>query len=174
MVEVKIDWTEENLKEYCKFNLFGKSKHSIILLIVLAVVYIVLVTGCVVLYVALNFYQSLILAAMLTVFFGAGALFLRSVMNSIVKKAMEENKDSHFERVIVGEHSIMVCQGGKPIGELMWDKVTGIYFNNKAETVYLNASDDAVLILEKKNIINGSMEELSKIAKEKQREHTKS
>lgn len=173
MVEVKIEWNEKSLKEYCKFNIFGKTKRTLIAIMTLVLIYAVILTGCIMLFFAFNFSQGLILAAMLTVFWGAGALFLRSVMNSTVKKAMEENKDNPAQSVILGEHSVLVCQDGDPIGEIRWDKITGVYLNDKAEAVYINTKNDAVLILEKKNIVSGSMEELSKIAKEKQRELTK-
>lgn len=173
MVELKIEWTEKNLKEYCMFNLFGKTKRILALVIMLIAIFLVLVTGCIVLYFAFDFYQGLILAGMLTVFWAAGALFLRSVVNGTIKKAIEENKNRLDQSVIVGEHSILICHSGTPVGEVKWDQITEVYFNDKAETVYLNTGNDAVLMLEKKNIVSGTMEELKKIAKEKRRETAK-
>lgn len=173
MVEVKIEWSEKSLKEYCKFNIFRKTKRTLIAIVTLVLIYILILTACIVLFAAFNFSQGLILAAMITVFWGAGALFLRSIMNSMVQKAMEDNKDNPAESVVLGEHSILVCRDGNPVGEIRWEKITGVYFNDKAEAVYLNTKEGAVLMLEKKNIVSGSMEELSKIAKEKQRELTK-
>lgn len=170
MVEVKIEWSEKSLKEYCKFNMFRKTKRVLILLLIMVFIYILLMTVCIAVSVTLKFYQILILAALITVFWGAGALFLHSVINSTVKKAMEDNKDNTHQSVILGEHSILVCQNGNPVGEIDWSVITGVFFNEKAESVYINTEKDAVLILEKKNIVSGSMEELNKIAREKQRE----
>ena len=173
MVEVKIEWTEKNLKEYCMYNLFGKTKRILALVIMLIAIYLALVTGCIVLYFTYDFYQGLILAGMLTVFWAAGALFLRSVINSTVKKAVEENKDRPDQSVILGEHSVLICHGGDPVGEVKWDKITEVYFNDRAQTVYLNTGNDAVLMLEQKNIVSGTMEELREIVKEKRRETAK-
>lgn len=173
MVEVKIDWTEKSLKEYCRFNIFGKTKKFSVLFLILAFLYVVLLAGCLTIFFAFKIYQSLLLAGMLTVFCIVGVLFFRSAINTAVKKAMEENSDGLAESVILGEHSILVCHDGNPVGEIKWDKITEIYLNDKAEAVYINTESGAALILSKENIVSGSMEELKKLTKEKQSEHTK-
>lgn len=173
MVEVKIDWTEKSLKEYCKYNIFGKSKKISVLFSILIFLYVVLFTGCLILFFTFKIIQSLIPAAMLTLLLIGGVLFFRSAINAAVKKAMDENDNGLAENVILGEHSILVCHNGEPVGEIKWDKISEVCFNDKAEAVYINTESGAALILSKENIISGSMEELKKIAKEKQRECTK-
>lgn len=173
MVEINTGLDEKSLKEYCRFN-FRRSKRNIILIAVLAVVYFTVLIGCFVLFFAFGYIRGMILAAVLSIFWGAGAMFLRSVLNTFARKAMEDNRDNTHESVILGESSILVCKNGEPIGEIKWEKITEIFFNDKAEAVYLSAAkEEAVLILEKKNIISGTMEELKRITEGKRREITK-
>lgn len=173
MVEIKTGWSKESLKEYCKFKLFGKSKRNIILIVILGLIYLAVLTGCLVLFFAQGYTYLIIFAVLLTMLWGAGAFFIRSVMNTFVENAIKENEGDPSESIIVGESSILVCQSGEPAGEIKWDKITDIFFNDKAETIYLSAGENSVLILEKKNIVNGSMEELRKIAEGKKRECNK-
>lgn len=172
MVEINIRWTEKSLKEYSKF-IFINNRRNKILLAVLAAIFLLVLAGCLVLVFTGGHLYGLFFAALLVVCWGAGALFLRFAMNTYAKNAINESTDDDPDSLIVDDSEILVCKNRDPVGKLKWDKIKNIYFNKRAAVIYLITESDVLLILEEKNIVNGSMEVLTRIADGKNRELSK-
>lgn len=160
MVEIKTQWTEENLKEYTKYTAFVKGRLSRVMLIALLVLYVIVVSGCIALYCMFKYVFAIVMAIAFTVFLAACLLFFALTVRDFVKTNLKAGENEEFDSVLINEDNIFICKDGQPIGELEWDKIAKIYTNEKAGAVYLCTAENAVLILEYKNIVGGTEKEL--------------
>ncbi len=170
MVEVNTGWNEENLREYSEFNIFRKTKRTKILIFVLGAIDVLALAGGIVIFIITGFFQGFLLAGLLILFSVIWIFLMRAAINDFVKNSLKDNEDAVYESVMIEPSYITVCRQGKPEGRMSWDKINGIYYNGKADAFYLTAEENVLLILEKKNIVKGDMEELKKIACDKQKE----
>ncbi|HBH95307.1 MAG TPA: hypothetical protein DDX91_06105 [Ruminococcaceae bacterium] len=160
MVEIKTLWTEENLKEYTKYTTFVKGRLNKVMFIALLVLYAAVVGGCIALFCMFKFTFALVMAIAFTVLLAVCILFFALTVKDFVKTALKAGENEEFDSVLINEDNIFICKNGQPIGELEWDKITRIYTNEKAGAVYLCTAENAVLILEYKNIVGGTEKEL--------------
>ncbi len=167
MVEINTKWTEENLKEYTRYVTFLKGKLSKLVLIGLVVLYLVVDAGCLALFLAMKLTFALVMAILFTCFMAACAVFFAITIRDFVKTTLKSSENEDFNGVLINSDHIFICKDQQPIGELEWDKITKIYINEKAGAVYLCTEENAVLILEFKNITNGTEKELREAVKEK-------
>lgn len=167
MVEIKSNWTEENLKEYARFTTFSKGGFSKFMIFALIVLYIVVVVGCLTIYFMMKLIFALIMLIIFTCFLAACGLFFVLTMKDFVKTALKSSENEDFDSVLINADNIFICKDQQPIGELDWDKITKIHINEKAGAVYLCTEENAVLILEFKNIVTGTEKELRETVKEK-------
>lgn len=167
MVEIKTKWTEENLKEYTKYTTFVKGKLSKIMFIALLALYVIVVAGCIALYCMFKYTFALVMAIAFTCFLAACLIFFALTTRDFVKTTLKASENEEFDSVLINEDNIFICKDGQPIGELEWDKIAKIYNNEKAEAVYLCTAENAVLILEYKNIVSGTEKELKETAEKR-------
>ena len=167
MVEINTRWTEENLKEYTKFVTFSKGKFSSLVLVGLVVLYILVVAGCIALFLVMKLTFALVMVILFTLFMIACGVFYAITLKDFVKATLKSGENEEFNSVLISSDHIFICKYQQPIGELEWDKITKIYLNEKAGAVYLCTEENAVLILEFKNITNGTEQELRETVKEK-------
>lgn len=167
MVEIKTKWTEENLKDYMRFNIFNKSKLNKYLFIALIVLYVLVVAGCITIYFVLDFSPALIMLLGFTVILAVSFLIYFFILKDFVKTTLKSNKNEVFDSVLLNSSTIIVCKDQQPIGELGWGKIAKIYINDKCGAVYLCTEENAILILEFKNIVGGTEQELIETVKEK-------
>lgn len=167
MVEIKTSWTEENLKEYYKYTFFAQKVLPKALLVILPVLYLIIVIYCIIVYINMQFVFTLIFAIVMTVVFALSGLLFVYMLKSIIKNTLKANENSEFNRAVISKDTIILFKDEKPYGELDWEKIKKISVNEKYSAVYLSTEENAVLILESKNIINGTWDSLKEIAKEK-------
>ena len=167
MVEINTKWTEENLKEYTKYVTFSNGRFSKLVFISLVALYFVVVAGCLALYFSMKLTFALIMTIVFTCFMAACVVFFALTIKDFVKTALKSSENEDFNGVLISSDNIFICKDQQPIGELEWDKITKIYTNDKAGAIYLCTEENAVLILEFKNIVNGTEKELRETAKEK-------
>lgn len=167
MVEIKTLWTEENLWQYYKYMIFSEKMLPKILLAVLPILYLVIVIYCLIVYINMQFLLTLVLAIVMTVIFALSAIIFIFMIKSIIKTTLKANENSNFNKAFISKDSIILFKDEKPLGELDWEKIKKISVNDKFSAVYLSTDENAVLILESKNIINGTWDTLKEIAAEK-------
>ncbi|MCM1488801.1 MAG: hypothetical protein NC203_10595 [Firmicutes bacterium] len=167
MVEIKTSWTEENLSEYYKYTIFSSKKLPKILLAVLPIMYLAIVAYCLAVFIRMKYTLTLVFALVMTLIFAVSVIIFFSMTKSIIRNALKANEDSDFNRAMVDKDAIILLKDEKPLGELEWDKIKTISLNEKFSAVYLSTDEDALLILESKNIINGSWDSLKEIVREK-------
>lgn len=173
MVDIKMDLTEENLKEYVRYTVFLKNKFFVIALISFAVFGVLTVALCLAAFFLFNYMIALIFAGII-VFIEIGfAAFLIFNINSCSKRVLKANAESELKRVMISEDDIIVFNDSGPIGNISWNKMAEIYFNEKAQAVYLTTERNAALILECSNILSGTADELKEIIGKKRDELSK-
>lgn len=167
MVEIKTDWTKENLTGYVVSNFFTKNGFMKLAAAAFAVCFVLIIASCLVSFFVLGNIAMLFLAIGVIVLVGGYGLFLFLTISKYVKKAIEANTGAEMDGVIITEDAIIVCNKGEPLGEILWEKITGIIFNDRKNTVYLSTDGGAVLILEYSKIVKGTEKELREIVKNK-------
>lgn len=167
MVEIKTSWSEENLKEYYKFMLFSQRKLPKILLVVLPILCLLMIIMCLIVFIQMQISTMLVLAILIAVGFAVSVMIILFMIKSVIKETLKTNENSEFNKAVVSKDAIILYKDEKPLGSLEWEKIEKIFVNEKASAIYLSAGENEMLILESKNIINGTWESLKEIAKEK-------
>ncbi len=167
MVEVKTQWTEENLKEYTKYVAFSKGQLNKLIFIIISVIYVIVAAGCIAIYCIFQYTFALVMAIAFTCFMALCVVFFILTIRGFVKSTLNSSENEEFDSVLINDEHIFICKEQQPIGELDWNKITKIYINDKAGAVYLCTEENAVLLLEFKNITGGTEKELREIVKEK-------
>lgn len=166
MIEVKTEWNKENLKKYIMYKTFFENKYTMLSVIVFLICFIAIIGVCAAMYFIIQMPFFLIMAgAVILLTAGFAVLFFYKI-NKNIKASLKENKDTEEnaqESTVLTEDSITIIKNGFPYGEMRWDKVASISFNDKGGAAYLSTDEGAVLILEYKNIIKGSERELKEM-----------
>lgn len=173
MVEVKLQWNESNLKEYVKYTSFTQNTLSKAALIVFSICYVMIFAFCMIMAFAFNYYFMIGVALILTLLVGIFAVFMVLWLKSYIKNALKANSESDINNVLVCTDALLLLNEDEPLGKIDYENVKEIVFNEKNGASYIITKGDAVLILENKNIMLGTCEELKKILEEKKSELSK-
>ncbi|MBD5104130.1 MAG: hypothetical protein HDT47_04605 [Ruminococcaceae bacterium] len=160
MIQLKIDWNAENLKKYIMYTSFFGNKYAKLSLVFLAVFFAAILGTCISMFCMSKQLIFLILACAAIVFTAAAALLFVFIIKRNIKKSLSGCSEDDPDNAVITESAILLCKGNEPFGELDWEKITAISFNDKDGAAYLSAEGSSVLILEYKNITFGSEEKL--------------
>lgn len=164
MIVLKTDWTKENLKKYILFTSFFGNKMTRALLIGFFLCFVMILGTCIAMFFMLDMPLFLILAGVIVLFCAATVLYFSYTIKKNIQSALSGNQgDSETDGLMITEEKILVCKNGEPVGEIGWDKITSINFNDKDGAAYLLSDGGAVLILEYKNITAGTEKELKEL-----------
>ena len=163
MVDIRTEWNEQNLKEYVKYTVFSKNKTAKIALISFAVCCVLILVFCLAVFFALGYAFVLIFVLTIVLIAAVYAVFFAFTVKNCTKNILKANSDAELNRVMISSEDIIVFNDDEPIGTISWDKMADIYFNEKLQAAYLTTKGNAVLILECKNIVSGTAQELKEI-----------
>ena len=170
MVDIKTDWNEQNLKEYVKYSLFLRNKIAKIALISFAICSAFILALCIIAFFALDYSFALVFAVVILLIAVGYIVFFVFNINSCTKSILKANAGSELNRVMISSDDIIFFNDDEPVGTVNWNKMADIYFSEKAQTAYLTTKGNAVLILECKNILSGTADELKEIIGKKRDE----
>ena len=173
MVDIKTQWNEQNIKEYVRYTVFTRSKAAKIALIAFAVCWVLILSFCLTAFFAFGYDFALVFALMIVVLAVVYTLFFVFTIKNAAKNILKANAESELNRVMISNDDIIGFNNEEPIGTINWNKMADIYFDDKAQTAYLSTEGNAVLILECKNILSGTAEELKDIIGTKRNELSK-
>lgn len=173
MIQLKIDWNAENLKKYIMFTSFFGNKFAKLSLVFIAVCMVVILGTCITMFCMSGQTIFLILACVIIVFTAGSALLFTFIVKRNIKKSLSGSSEDDPDNVVITENAILLCKGNEPFGELDWEKITAISFNDRDNAAYLSAEGSSVLILEYKNITFGSEERLREMLSIKNAELSK-
>lgn len=161
MIEIKTEWTEENLKRYMMYKFFFSNKFTMLSTVVFGLCFAVISVSCAVMFAMTESAVFLVLVGAVVVLAGGAAAFFVLKINKNVKASVNENSAlSERESVILDEDKITVCKNETRFGEIGWEKIVSIELYDKGKTAYLATEEGAVLILEYKNIVTGTEKDL--------------
>lgn len=163
MVDIKTEWNEQNLKEYVKYAVFSKNKITKIALISFAACGALVLAFCLTVFFAFGYTFALIFVLVIILLAIAYALFFAFTIRNSAKSILKANLETELNRVMISDEDIIGFNYEEPIGTISWDKMADIYFNEKLQTAYLTTKGNAVLILECRNILSGTAQELKEI-----------
>lgn len=170
MVDIKTDWNEQNLKEYVKYTILLRNKIAKIALIFFAVCGVFILAFCVTAFFVFEYSFALVFAAVILLIAAGYIVFFVFNIRSCAKSILKANTETELNRVMISEDDIICFNDDEPVGTVSWSRMVDIYFNEKAQTAYLTTKGNAVLILECKNILAGTAEELKEIIGKKRDE----
>ena len=173
MVDIKTEWNEENLKEYVKYTIILRNKVLKIAIISFAVCAVFIISFCLAAFFALKYTFTLIFALIIVLFVVSYAAFFAINVKICTKNILKANAESELDRVMISEDDIICFNGDEPVGTISWSKIADVCFSEKAQAAYLTSKGNAVLILECKNILSGSADELKEIIGKKRDELSK-
>lgn len=161
MIEIKTDWSEENLKKYIMYKFLFSNKFTIAAMAVFGICFAAIAASCITMFAMTESAVFLVMAGAVAVLAAGTVIFFIVKVNKNVKASADMGKESsENESVILTEDKITVCKNQVPYGEMSWDKISSIDLNEKGKTAYLSTEEGAVLILEYKNIVVGAEKEL--------------
>ena len=173
MVDIKTDWNEQNLREYVKYTLFLRNKATKTALISFAVCGVLIIAFCLAAFFALNYGFALVFALIIVLLAVTYVIFFAVNIKSCTKNILKANAESELNRIMISNEDIICFNGDEPVGTISWSKMADVYFNEKAQAAYLTSKGNAVLILECKNILSGTADELKDIIGKKHDELSK-
>lgn len=173
MVQVKIDWNAENLKKYIMFTTFLGNKYAKLSFVLIAVCLVAILGTCIAMFCMSGMPIFLMLACVIIVFAAGFGLLFAFIIKRNIKKSLSGSSEDDPDNAVITESAILLCKGNEPFGELDWEKITAISFNDRENAVYLSAEGSSVLILEYKNITFGSEETLREMLSIKNAELSK-
>lgn len=161
MVEVKSEWTEEIIKKYIMYKFLFSGKFTLAAITAFVVCFAVIMIFCITMFVTMKSAAFLVIAIAVALFIAGITAFYIIKVNKTVKSTVKNAKAlSENQSIILTEDKITVCQNNIPYNETRWDEITSIDINDMGKAAYLSAKNGAVVILEYKNIINGTEKEL--------------
>ena len=163
MVDIKTEWNERNLKEYVKYAVFSKNKTTKIALISFAVCGVLVLAFCLTVFFAFGYTFALIFVLTIVLLAIAYTVFFAFTVKNCTKNILKANSETELNRVMISSEDIIGFNNDEPIGVISWGKMADIHFNEKSQAVYLTTEGNAVLILEYKNILSGTVQELKEI-----------
>lgn len=171
MVDLKIEWTNENVSEFVKYTMMTKGKTQKILTVVYAICFSVVLIASLIAFFVTGSWLFIMTAAASALLLGSFVLFMKITMKKLSISLYDANKDSDVNVIQLSSEDIIVCREGQPVGRIPWDSIAEIDVNKNA--VYLTSKENALLLLEKERITGGTAEELDAIIKEKNAELSK-
>ena len=165
MIDAVIGWNEKNIKEYVRYTIVEKNKNTRVgltvymaLMAVIAVVALVsaLVTGMMWLLIA-----TICAALMAGVFIAVLFYAIRRYSKDIY----EINSGSTLNGIEITASALCFKKDDVNKGIISWDSVNEVDFNK--DTAYISTAEGFLIIIEGKDIKEGSIDELKKIVSEK-------
>ncbi len=165
MINAIIGWNEENIKEYVKYIIIEKNKGTKTGLVIYSVLMAVIAVAALVAAFITGMMWLLIATVCAALMIGVFLLVLRYAINRYTKDIFEINDGSTINGIEITATALCVKKDDVAKGLINWDSVTEIDFNN--DNAYISTAEGYLIIIEKANIKEGSLDELKKIVDEK-------
>ncbi len=165
MIESLLSYTEENVGEFVRYNIFGKSKTTKIYIICYIIFMIIIASAGAVMAIVTQMLWF-IFATVISVLLIAGAAgILMITVKKYTKEIYEINSKNGYEAIEITASSIVLKKNDAAKAITDWTAVASVDFN--ADKAYIVTHDGYLFIISGKNIKEGSIDELKQIAEEK-------
>ncbi len=165
MIDAVIGWNEDNIREYVKYIIIEKNKGTKTGLTIYSVLMAVIAVGALVTALVTGMMWLLIATICATLMIGIFLLVLWYAINRYTKDIFEINDGSTINGIEITATALCVKKDDVAKGLISWDNVTEIDFNK--DNAYISTAEGYLIIIEKDNIKEGSLDELKRRVEEK-------
>lgn len=170
MTEINITWSMENIWDFVKYTIITKTKQQKFFFLAIIICFAFILTSSIIS--AVTTQNTFMILLSVIVFAIAAGYFIiyYFIMKNYAKKIYNANKNSPETSIVLTDDNIVICQERQPVGVIGWNDIKDISNNVKKATYYLTTEQNALLLLEEKNIVTGDKFSLMKIIEDKKNE----
>ena len=163
MVKINLDWNKENLGEFVRFSTALKTKSQVFLMVAFYAVIVLIIILCAIMFALTGEIFAVISACVSVVVALVYNIGFRVVRKNLVNNLLEMNLKAGFVYAEIDTEEIILSDSEGPVGKISWSTVAKIEKNTDAGAVYITTEENAMLLFEYKNIIEGTKEALDGI-----------
>lgn len=165
MIESVLKYTSENVGEFVKYNIFGKSKASKVYVICYLVAMALIGAVGIVLAIVTQMWWFIFATIICTLLIVATGLVLSVTLKKYTKEIFEINSKNGYDAIEITASSIVLKNSGAAKAVAEWTAVASVDFNKSS--AYIVTHDGYLFIINESDIKEGSLDELRQIADEK-------
>ena len=165
MIESVLKYTSENVGEFVKYNIFGKSKASKVYVICYLVAMAIIGAVGIVLAIVTQMWWFIFATVICTLLIVATGLVLSATLKKYTKEIFDINSKNGYDAIEITASSIVLKNSGAAKAVAEWTAVASVDFNKSS--AYIVTHDGYLFIINESDIKEGSLDELRQIADEK-------
>lgn len=165
MIESVLKYTSENVGEFVKYNIFGKSKASKVYVICYLVAMALIGAVGIVLAIVTQMWWFIFATVICTLLIVATGLVLSVTLKKYTKEIFDINSKNGYDAIEITASSIVLKNSGAAKAVAEWAAVASVDFNKSS--AYIVTHDGYLFIINESDIKEGSLDELRQIADEK-------
>lgn len=165
MIESVLKYTSENVGEFVKYNIFGKSNASKVYVICYLVAMALIGAVGIVLAIVTQMWWFIFATVICTLLIVATGLVLSVTLKKYTKEIFDINSKNGYDAIEITASSIVLKNSGAAKAVAEWTAVASVDFNKS--NAYIVTHDGYLFIIDEKTVREGSLDELRQIAEEK-------
>lgn len=165
MIESVLKYTSENVGEFVKYNIFGKSKASKVYVICYLVAMALIGAVGIVLAIVTQMWCFIFATVICTLLIVATGLVLSVTLKKYTKEIFDINSKNGYDAIEITASSIVLKNSGAAKAVAEWTAVASVDFYKSS--AYIVTHDGYLFIINESDIKEGSLDELRQIADEK-------
>lgn len=165
MIESVLKYTSENVGEFVKYNIFGKSKASKVYVICYLVAMALIGAVGIVLAIVTQMWWFIFATVICTLLIVATGLVLSVTLKKYTKEIFDINSKNGYDAIEITASSIVLKNSGAAKAVAEWTAVDSVDFYKSS--AYIVTHDGYLFIINESDIKEGSLDELRQIADEK-------
>ncbi|CDC45523.1 uncharacterized protein BN788_01750 [[Eubacterium] siraeum CAG:80] len=165
MIESVLKYTSENVGEFVKYNIFGKSKASKVYVICYLVAMALIGAVGIVLAIVTQMWWFIFATVICTLLIVATGLVLSVTLKKYTKEIFDINSKNGYDAIEITASSIVLKNSGAAKAVAEWTAVASVDFYKSS--AYIVTHDGYLFIINESDIKEGSLDELRQIADEK-------
>ena len=165
MIESVLKYTSENVGEFVKYNIFGKSKASKVYVICYLVAMALIGAVGIVLAIVTHMWWSIDVWAVTDLLIVATLRVLSVTLKKYTKEIFDINSKNGYDAIEITASSIVLKNSGAAKAVAEWTAVASVDFNKS--NAYIVTHDGYLFIINESDIKEGSLDELRQITDEK-------
>lgn len=165
MIESVLKYTSENVGEFVKYNIFGKSKASKVYVICYLVAMALIGVVGIVLAIVTQMWWFIFATVICALLIVATGLVISVALKKYTKEIFDINSKNGYDAIEITASSIVLKNSGAAKAVAEWTAVASVDFNKSS--AYIATHDGYLFIINESDIKEGSLDELRQIADEK-------
>lgn len=165
MIESVLKYTSDNVGEFVKYNIFGKSKASKVYVICYLVAMALIGAVGIVLAIVTQMWWFIFATVICTLLIVATGLVLSVTLKKYTKEIFDINSKNGYDAIEITASSIVLKNSGAAKAIADWTAVASVDFYKSS--AYIVTHDGYLFIINESDIKEGSLDELRQITEEK-------